>query len=194
MLLLFSSFFETFGVNVLLGVGLKEAVFSLKVPPSSVKETNVGVLGICIRTSVFYDQSFFLQLFNGDFVDRGSFSMECIMTLLGYKLLFPNHFFLARGMLSLLDCRLLTMEAAFKVGVLFLAGNHETDNMNSIYGFRGEVKAKYSDHMYQLFTEVFNLLPLAHLINKKVLVMHGGLFSSPSVSLDVSIKCTHLYL
>jgi len=38
------------------------------------------------------------QLFNGDFVDRGSFSVECILTLLGFKLLYPNHFFMARGM------------------------------------------------------------------------------------------------
>jgi len=36
-------------------------------------------------------------LFNGDFVDRGSFSVECIFTLFGFKLLYPNHFFLARG-------------------------------------------------------------------------------------------------
>lgn len=36
-------------------------------------------------------------LFNGDFVDRGSFSVECIFTLFGFKLLYPNHFFLSRG-------------------------------------------------------------------------------------------------
>ncbi|VDP03031.1 unnamed protein product [Soboliphyme baturini] len=36
-------------------------------------------------------------LFNGDFVDRGSFSVETIFTLLGYKLLYPNHFFMTRG-------------------------------------------------------------------------------------------------
>lgn len=36
-------------------------------------------------------------LFNGDFVDRGSFSVECIFTLFGFKLLYPNHFFMSRG-------------------------------------------------------------------------------------------------
>lgn len=35
-------------------------------------------------------------LFNGDFVDRGSFSVECIITLLCFKLLYPKHFYLAR--------------------------------------------------------------------------------------------------
>jgi len=37
------------------------------------------------------------QLFNGDFVDRGSFSVECILTLFGYKLLYPDRFFMSRG-------------------------------------------------------------------------------------------------
>ena len=37
------------------------------------------------------------KLFNGDFVDRGSFSVEVILTLFGFKLLYPDHFFMARG-------------------------------------------------------------------------------------------------
>ncbi|XP_071832133.1 serine/threonine-protein phosphatase 5-like [Apostichopus japonicus] len=98
-------------------------------------------------------------LFNGDFVDRGSFSVEVILTLFCFKLLYPNHFFLSRG-------------------------NHESETMNQMYGFFGEVRSKYTTQMAELFTEVYNWLPLAHLINKKVLVMHGGLFSSDDVTLD----------
>ena len=94
-------------------------------------------------------------LFNGDFVDRGSFSVECIFVLLSYKLLYPNHFFMSRG-------------------------NHESENMNKMYGFEGEVKAKYSANMVDLFTEVYNWLPLCHCINQRVLVMHGGLFAKVS--------------
>ncbi|SPP87783.1 serine/threonine-protein phosphatase 5 [Drosophila guanche] len=98
-------------------------------------------------------------LFNGDFVDRGSFSVECIFTLFGFKLLYPNHFFLSRG-------------------------NHESINMNQMYGFTGEVTAKYTSAMADIFTQVFNWLPLCHCINQKILVMHGGLFSSDNVTLD----------
>lgn len=97
-------------------------------------------------------------LFNGDFVDRGSFSVECIFTLFGFKLLYPEHFFMSRG-------------------------NHESATMNQMYGFEGEVKAKYTTQMAELFTEVYNWLPLAHCLNNRVLVMHGGLFAKDDVTL-----------
>ena len=43
-----------------------------------------------------------------------------------------------------------------------------SENMNKMYGFEGEVKAKYSANMCELFTEVYNWLPLCHLLNQKV--------------------------
>ena len=79
--------------------------------------------------------------------------------------------------------------------------------MNKMYGFEGEVKAKYSANMCDLFTEVYNWLPLCHLLNHRVscqilslekklhhvivqvLVMHGGLFSKDDITLD-AIKAT----
>ena len=61
-------------------------------------------------------------------------------------------------------------------GLYLTRGNHETTNMNKIYGFEGEVKHKYNETCMKVFTEVFNLLPLAAVIEKKVLVVHGGLF------------------
>mmetsp|Transcript_28581 Transcript_28581/g.68731 ORF Transcript_28581/g.68731 Transcript_28581/m.68731 type:complete len:503 (-) Transcript_28581:142-1650(-) len=98
-------------------------------------------------------------LFNGDFVDRGSFSVECIVALFVARLAYPNHVHLARG-------------------------NHETKNMNKLYGFEGEVTAKYDQPLYELFCEAFCLLPLAHVLKEKVFVVHGGLFSKDGVTLD----------
>ena len=98
-------------------------------------------------------------LFNGDFIDRGSFSVEVIVTLVSWKVLYPNHFFMSRG-------------------------NHETKNLNKLYGFEGEVKHKYDIKVYDLFNEMFCHMPLSHCINKKVFVTHGGLFAKDGVKLE----------
>jgi len=98
-------------------------------------------------------------LFNGDFVDRGSFSVECIIALLAWKILNPDYFHLARG-------------------------NHESKNLNKIYGFEGEITNKYDKQIYEFFSELFCTLPLCHVINKKIMVVHGGIFSKDGVTLD----------
>lgn len=98
-------------------------------------------------------------LFNGDFVDRGSWSTEIALLLYANKWLRPNAFFLNRG-------------------------NHETDDMNKVYGFEGECKAKYNERIFKLFSESFSALPLATLIGEKYFVLHGGLFSDDNVTLD----------
>lgn len=97
-------------------------------------------------------------LFNGDFVDRGSFSVEVIITLLAFKCLYPDFMHLTRG-------------------------NHETTSMNKIYGFEGEVKHKYSATMVDVFRETFCHIPLAYVLKQKVLVLHGGLFSRDDVTI-----------
>jgi serine/threonine-protein phosphatase 5 len=63
-------------------------------------------------------------------------------------------------------------------------GNHETDDMNRVYGFEGECKAKYNEKTFKLFSESFSALPLATLIGKKYLTLHGGLFSDDKTYLD----------
>ncbi len=98
-------------------------------------------------------------LFNGDFVDRGSFSYELIIMYFLYKLVYPNHFHMTRG-------------------------NHESLSMNTMYGFKSEVLHKANTTVFDLFTEAFNCLPIAYCLGKKVLVLHGGLFEQDGVTLD----------
>lgn len=81
-------------------------------------------------------------IFNGDFVDRGSFSVEVILTLLAFKCYDPQCIHLIRG-------------------------NHESLNMNKIYGFEGECAAKYSDLFFKCFSEFFQSLPLAYTLHGK---------------------------
>ena len=82
-----------------------------------------------------------------------------MITLLMWKVCYPNAMYLTRG-------------------------NHETKNMNKMYGFEGEVLKKYNVNFYNFFGELFQALPISFLINKSVLVMHGGLFSKDGVKID----------
>ncbi|XP_062196811.1 serine/threonine-protein phosphatase PP1-like [Phragmites australis] len=97
-------------------------------------------------------------LFLGDYVDRGKQSIETICLLLAYKIRYPDNFFLLRG-------------------------NHECASINRIYGFYDECKRRFSVRLWKLFTDCFNCLPVAAVIEDKILCMHGGL--SPDLdSLD----------
>ncbi|KAH7818657.1 putative Serine/threonine-protein phosphatase 5 [Monocercomonoides exilis] len=80
-----------------------------------------------------------IYVFNGDYVDRGSFSMEVILFLFLLKARYPKHLILLRG-------------------------NHETDNMNEMYGFKGECDAKYNKQLFPIFSHVFNHLPICALL------------------------------
>ena len=98
-------------------------------------------------------------LFLGDYVDRGRFSMETICLLFAYKLKFPENFFLLRG-------------------------NHESASINRIYGFYDECKRRYSVKLWKTFTDCFNCLPVAAIVDDKIFCVHGGL--SPELeSLDL---------
>ena len=89
-------------------------------------------------------------LFLGDYVDRGKQSLETICLLLCYKIKFPEK-------------------------VTLLRGNHESSVTNRIYGFYDECKRRYNVKLWKAFTDLFNFLPVAALIDDKILCMHGGL-------------------
>lgn len=46
------------------------------------------------------------------------------------------------------------------------------------------MNAKVDPQCFELFSEAFNLLPLAACLQKKVFIVHGGLFSEDNVTLD----------
>jgi len=89
-------------------------------------------------------------LFLGDYVDRGKQSLETMCLLLAYKAKFPDKIYLLRG-------------------------NHESSVTNRIYGFYDECKRRYSVKLWRQFTELFNCLPVAAVIDEKIFCMHGGL-------------------
>ncbi|KAL1437223.1 hypothetical protein MTO96_048943 [Rhipicephalus appendiculatus] len=89
-------------------------------------------------------------LFLGDYVDRGRHSLETVCLLLCYKIKYPENFFILRG-------------------------NHESASINRVYGFYDECKRRYNIKMWKTFTDLFNCLPVAAIVDEKIFCMHGGL-------------------
>ena len=107
-------------------------------------------------------------LFLGDFVDRGYHSVETFLLLLCYKVRYPQRISLLRG-------------------------NHESRQITQVYGFYDESLRKYgSADVWKYCNEVFDLLPLAAIISKKVFCVHGGL--SPTITTISEVRKQHIII
>ncbi|XP_024974130.1 serine/threonine-protein phosphatase BSL1-like isoform X2 [Cynara cardunculus var. scolymus] len=100
------------------------------------------------------DITYIDYLFLGDYVDRGQHSLETITLLLALKIHYPENVHLIRG-------------------------NHEAADINALFGFRLECIERMGENdgiwAWTRFNQLFNHLPLAALIEKKIICMHGGI-------------------
>mmetsp|Transcript_148423 Transcript_148423/g.273860 ORF Transcript_148423/g.273860 Transcript_148423/m.273860 type:complete len:869 (-) Transcript_148423:23-2629(-) len=100
-------------------------------------------------------------LFLGDYVDRGSYSLETVCLLFALKVKYPSQIHLIRG-------------------------NHEDPTINAIYGFRDECRRRLSedtedpDSCWSKFNKAFEWLPIGALIEDRILCLHGGVGGSLS--------------
>ncbi|MCO5552486.1 hypothetical protein L7F22_005998 [Adiantum nelumboides] len=100
------------------------------------------------------DITYIDYLFLGDYVDRGQHSLETITLLLALKVEHPRNVHLIRG-------------------------NHEAADINALFGFRIECIERMGERegifVWRRINQLFDWLPLAALIESKIICMHGGI-------------------
>ncbi|KAI5072229.1 hypothetical protein GOP47_0012935 [Adiantum capillus-veneris] len=100
------------------------------------------------------DITYIDYLFLGDYVDRGQHSLETITLLLALKVEYPRNVHLIRG-------------------------NHEAADINALFGFRIECIERMGERegnfVWRRINQLFDWLPLAALIESKIICMHGGI-------------------
>lgn len=106
-------------------------------------------------------------LFLGDFVDRGTHSLEVIALLFALKCRYPNQIHLIRG-------------------------NHEDKAINAAYGFQDECRRRlredplHAESCWEKFNRVFEHLPVGALIEGRILCIHGGIGGTINTLEDIS--------
>ncbi len=104
-------------------------------------------------------------IFLGDYVDRGTHSLETMCLLMALKIKYPNQIHLLRG-------------------------NHEDRWINSAFGFQAECIHRLGEDpdnpaVFNHFNDFFDRLPLAAIVNDTALCLHGGIGSSISSISDI---------
>lgn len=101
-------------------------------------------------------------MFLGNIVNRGYYSVECVLLLIALKARYPDRITLIRG-------------------------NHECRQLTQVYGFYDECLKKFgSANVWRYVTDIFDYFCLGAIVDEKVFCMHSGL--SPELHTIDQIK------
>ena len=139
----------------------EKTLLELKYPVTVVGDIHGQFFDLLKLLDLAGDVSTNKYLFLGDYVDRGSFSVEVLLVMCALKLCFPGNIFMIRG-------------------------NHECRQMTTFFNFRAECLSKFDLEFYEISCETFDNMPLACVINKKFLAVHGGISPEMVTLEDIS--------
>ena len=109
-------------------------------------------------------------LFLGDLVDRGYASLEVALYVLALKVMSPEN-------------------------VHVLRGNHELKDVNAKYGFKEDMETLFGHSrgldVWERICSVFDVLPLAAIVDKTIFCAHGGIPRAPASGPDDRFDILH---
>ncbi|CAB3408601.1 unnamed protein product [Caenorhabditis bovis] len=153
--------YEVFEIHALLELALKvfmsgKALIEVRAPVNICGDTHGQYSDLLRIFNACGPPTKQRYLFLGDYIDRGRHSLEVICLLLALRLALPKRMYLLRG-------------------------NHELRAINKNYGFYAELQNRFrssgGEHtaLYEHFNLVFSYMPLAAIVARRILCMHGGI-------------------
>lgn len=109
---------------------------------------DISIMGKILHN--FLEEKIKSIIFLGDYVDRGSHSLEILLSVYALKLAFPDR-------------------------ICLLKGNHEDINVNKRYGFYDEIIEKYNSKIMEKIDESYNFISLMAITPACSFCVHGGL-------------------
>ncbi len=114
-----------------------------------------------------------IYIFNGDYTDRGDYSIQNFIALIAFKLYCPSCIHFTRGNHE----TEYFLKKKVRSQIIKSYGNNVTEQLGS------ETNTESDHDVYDLFLEVIHQIPFAIILQEKILVMHAGIHN-PNLTIE----------